>query len=74
MSGHNWAGVLVPISPPGIAIGGLQDGSKRPQNAINWEYVAMNRPGGFKILKYGTSGWVKRMKHIHLDVSHLDPT
>ena len=23
---------------------------------------------------YGTSGWIKRLKHIHLDVSHLDPT
>ena len=23
---------------------------------------------------FGTSGWVKRLKHIHLDVSHLDPT
>ena len=23
---------------------------------------------------YGTPGWVKRLKHIHLDVSHLDPT
>ena len=23
---------------------------------------------------YSTSGWVKRLKHIHLDVSHLDPT
>ena len=46
MSGHNWAGVLVPISPPGIAIGGLQNGSKRPQNAINWVCVAINSPGG----------------------------
>ena len=51
MSGHTWAGVLGPISPPGIAIGGLQDGSKRPQNAINWVYVAINSPGGFKIVK-----------------------
>ena len=47
MSGHTWAGVLEPISPPGIAIGGLQDGSKQPQNAINWVYVAINSPGGF---------------------------
>ena len=46
MSGHTWADVLEPISPPGIAMGGLQDGSKRPQNAINWVYVAINSPGG----------------------------
>ena len=25
--------------------------SKRPQNAINWVYVAINSPGGFKIVK-----------------------
>ena len=46
MSGHTWADVLEPISPPGIAMGGLQDRSKRPKNAINWVYVAINSPGG----------------------------
>ena len=55
MSGHNWAGVLVPISPPGIAIGGLQDGSKQPQNAINRAYVATSGFGGSKSATQGGS-------------------
>ena len=77
MSGHTWADVLGPISPPGIAIGGLQEGSNDPRASYGPICLISGFLGAFWVIpepQYGTSGWVKRLKLIHLDVFHLDPT
>ena len=69
--------MLGPISPPGIAIGGLQEGSNDPRASYGPICLISGFLGAFWVIpepQYGTSGWVKRLKHIHLDVFHLDPT
>ena len=77
MSGHTWADVLGPISPPGISIGGLQDGSNDARASYGPIGLIYGFLGPFWVVPeppFGISGWVKRLKHIHLDVFHPDPT
>ena len=59
--------MLGPISPPGIAIGGLQEGSNDPRASYGSICLISGFLGAFWVIpepQYGTSGWVKRLKHI----------
>ena len=48
--GHIQADVLEPLKLPVSAIGGLWNGQKGPQNAINEAYGALSCPGGPKLV------------------------